>query len=192
MKWLTIFLIALFAFTVLGESAQAGGGFVNVRVSNNRPLFPILNAALQGVGARTQARRSALLGVPRGSNINVRVNSFGSRAFFPASANVFVNSGIPVFHPSTTVSINGFAPNSFGRFNAFGTATTVDQFGNVFESDAFGNTVFRGSAFRGFGVSAPSSTFFVRSTGLQPTFSTFATTSCGFNGCATVRGFGCH
>lgn len=39
------------------------------------------------------------------------------------------------------------------RFNTFGTRTVVDAFGNVFEADAFGNTVLRGNrgGFNAFG-----------------------------------------
>lgn len=45
--------------------------------------------------------------------------------------------------------VNGFRVNSFQtrQRNVFGSRTFVDQHGNVFEQDAFGNTAFRGNAF---------------------------------------------
>jgi hypothetical protein len=52
------------------------------------------------------------------------------------------------FVPRVAVAPVGVAVATVGpRYNAFGTATAVDGCGNVFESDVFGNSVFRGNRF---------------------------------------------
>lgn len=100
---------------------------------------------------------------------NVNIASF-NRGFGRVNSLAVVNGGLPV------TTINGF------RVNAFGTSTVVDNFGNVFEADAFGNTVLRGNAaargFSSFGTFAPMgfSSFGVSSGG----FGIRSIGSCGF------------
>lgn len=111
-----------------------GGGRGNVVVQQNRGFFRRNNNVNVVFGNRF---------VPRRNNVNVFVAS--NRGFGFNRVNSFHSHGFGFNQ------VNGFRLNSFGhRINTFGTRTVVDGSGNVFEVDAFGNSVFRGNAF-GFG-----------------------------------------
>lgn len=81
--------------------------------------------------------------------------------FLADSADAGWFRGVRVVAPGVNLQVghNGFrgfrrARFRAFRFNTFGSRTVVDNFGNVFEVDAFGNARLRGSAFRGFSVQA--------------------------------------
>lgn len=177
------FVIAL-AVTLFASSAFAGG-------------FGAVNVAVNGRGFNSVA-------VAAGGASVTSVNSFGRRNTTVVNNGLGTtvvqqrNGGVfPIFgrRNQTTVINNGaaFAPlgvnvlsvngRQLNAFNAFGTTAFTDAAGNVFEADAFGNTVFRGNAFnRGFGVNGFStfnSGVFLQSGGFVP--------AGGF----AVRSFGC-
>ena len=181
------FVIAL-AVTLFASSAFAGGfGATSVVVRNRGFNTVAVNAggasvtSVNGFGRRNttvvnnglgttvvQQRNGGLFPIFGRRNQTTVINN--GAAFAPLGINVF--------------SVNGRQLNAFNTgFNAFGTAAFTDAAGNVFETDVFGNSVFRGNAFnRGFGVNGFStfnSGVFLPSGGFVP--------AGGF----AVRSFGC-
>lgn len=90
-------------------------------------------------------------------NVNVNNNAAVVRVNNPGFRNdavVKVFNANAVFHPGVDVvtvravpAVNIHGVNGFNtvRFNAFGTRTVADGFGNVFQVDAFGNSVLVGN-----------------------------------------------
>jgi hypothetical protein len=154
MKRLALALAVVLTISVMAQDASA-------HIFGRRAV--VVNAP----GTNVVVQRNGLFG----RRVNVAVNNgfnnvaVVNRGFFGRRTNVFVNNG---FVPAANVAVvNGRGFNTFvgvGRVNVFGTRTFTDFNGNVFEADAFGNTVFRGNAFnRGFGIngfSAVSRSFF--------------------------------
>lgn len=119
--------IAMFAFASAEEAQAQLFGRTNVVVSNNN----------RG-GSTVVQSRSGLFGLRRNT---VVVNNNANRGF---------NNNVRFVRVQNVNGYNrGF--NNNVRVNSFGTRTFVDNRGNVFAVDAFGNKQFRGNSFnRGF------------------------------------------
>lgn len=139
MRPIACLLAALIASTLLfTNSLDAAVVKSKTVIKNGGGAFVGANAFVPGVAvAKTKvvSRNGALgLGVfggrRGGGGVQIN-NNFGAAGFVPT----------------------GFVPNSGVRFNSFGSRTLTDFGGNVFEQDFSGNTIFRGSRFRGFSVS---------------------------------------
>lgn len=152
---ITILVAAVITISGIAEATAAS--FVNVNVKQQRRgLFgqrSNTNVNVNGVNVNVQNR--GLLGRQTVTNVSVPRNQHFN-GFNNNNVNVFVDANGRVHRRNSNVNVavaaNGFNFNNAGiRVNAFGTRTVVDANGNVFEVDAFGNSVFRGSAFRGFG-----------------------------------------
>lgn len=187
------FIVAL-VVTLLAGTAFAGGFGVTSVAVNGRGFNTL---AVNGVGASvTQVngfgRRSTTVA---NNGLGTTVIQQRNGGLFPVfgrrNSTTVINNGVAVngaaFVPAgfNVLAVNGRQLNAFNTgFNAFGTTAFTDAAGNVFEADAFGNTVFRGNAFnRGFGVNGFStfnSGVFLQSNGFVP--------AGGFQ----VRSFGCR
>ena len=161
------FLSLVVATVALVSPAEAIGGRSRaVAVSNPPGLFnrSVARASSNGGGFASASVGGAFIPTNNGLAIasvgGFHHNGFHSRAFVPvavapvaiAAVPVHVNT-VPVFTQTTFVPRVAVAPVGVAvatvgpRYNAFGTATAVDGCGNVFESDVFGNSVFRGNRF---------------------------------------------
>lgn len=131
---LSIVAVAIVALAMLAGDAVANG--------------PRGNGGFRGQGGGFRNNGGNFRGNFNGGfrNNNFRGNNFNRGFAFgvPFGVNRFNAFGVNRF--------NQFGLGGVGRFNTFGTRTVTDQFGNVFQVDAFGNSVFVGNAARGFGV----------------------------------------
>ena len=200
------FVLAIAMTVTLFASSAFAGGFGAVNVAVNGRGFNVLSNGASVTAVNSFVRRNTtVINNGLGTTVVHHRNGglfpiFGRRnqttvinngaGFVPAGANVFAVNG------------RGFNTFNAAGFNAFGTATFTDGAGNVFEADAFGNTVFRGNAFnRGFGINGLStvnsgvflqSGGFVQSAGFVPVGGFVQ--SAGFvpAGGFSVRSFGCR
>lgn len=156
-------------------SINAGGASIT-NVEQRRGFFGLQRnqiTSVNGGGANVSIvnQRRGLFGLRNNTNV---INVNNRAQFVPAAKVRFVN---------------GYNLGSFqtSRINAFGTTTFTDQFGNIYEADAFGNTAFRGSAFgRGFGYGGYSA--------VSRSFAVPLAAPC-YGGCASsfsVSSYGCH
>ncbi len=181
---LALAAIALVGMMAVDANANAfflgGGGRTVVRQVNRGPLGFVRNRNVVRVNNggfnNVAVNVNGFNGFNRFNGFNnIRVNSFNR---FGGFNNVAINSfggfgsGFNRFGGFNNIAVvNGGLPvTTFNglRVNAFGTSTVVDNFGNVFEADAFGNTAFRGNAgVRGF-TNFGSAGFFPQAVGFGP------------------------
>ena len=121
-KYITMGVLTVAALGVMlfstADVFAARRGRVNVNVNNNAAVIKV-----NSPGFRNDAV----------------VKVFNANAVFRPGVDVVTVKAVPAFN------LHGVNGHNVVRFNAFGTRTVADGFGNVFQVDAFGNSVLVGN-----------------------------------------------